>query len=519
MEKLTRAQINERLAVLRESKLDDESFAYRYMKEWPVAMCYSVPAFIDPFADPPYETEIKSCSLCGQPFEIAYLPQDMGSADKLVEEFRSIGLEAKLACHCPSCIVQRNATPYEIHIRSVDEQNWHISKPRDLNNPFSAEKKPKYLHYLMISHGNKINYTSNFEYRLALKFLTIPEQINDPAQFFDDLFNKKFRSEISDLNVTIGSIDFYCEKDLTVSRAFKLIKERVEDIDIYDRFMRFFESSYRVLSYKGLSDDMITDDDVPIGFFKTQLDVSLYKVLGLSVVYDTEEMKKNIEYLLKYYDFDMQGQFVRYGDKMCADETPLHEQTVAGYIEQAFAILEKTGKRYFYIYEYTDFITDLFQELQHPFVLAVQYMNEILYSVTYSVTYNDELRKILFRIGQAWMINTDKKTFSNKELLLFVKQVLPQSKLRSDDIKNIFINEIKSNRYLCQYIKTYALQHGAEYDTFFDQIIINEFLRPLSESDRRIPFCALYNLQEEISQIISAFIGEKIGISIVKKVT
>ena len=91
--------------------------------------------------------------------------------------------------------------------------------------------------------------------------------------------------------------------------------------------------------------------------------------------------------------------------------------------------------------------------------------------------------------------------------------------MRSDDIKNILINEIKSNRYLCQYIKTYALQHGADYDTFFDQIIINEFLRPLSGSDRRIPFCALYNLQEEISQIISDFIGEKIYISIVKKVT
>lgn len=368
MEKLTRAQINERLAVLRESKLDDESFAYRYMKEWPVAMCYSVPAFIDPFADPPYETEIKSCSLCGQPFEIAYLPQDMGSADKLVEEFRSIGLEAKLACHCPSCIVQRNATPYEIHIRSVDEQNWHISKPRDLNNPFSAEKKPKYLHYLMISHGNKINYTSNFEYRLALKFLTIPEQINDPARFFDDQFNKKFVPYMR-LEGTIGSIDFYREKDLTVSQAFKLIKEHVgnmkdHNMDLYDSFMLYIQDSYRVLSYKGLSNDTIADDEVPIGFFKTRLDVSIYKVLGLSVVYDTEEMKKNIEYLLNYYDFDMQDQFIRCGDKMCADEKPIRKQTVAKYIDRAYDILEKTGKKYFYIYEYLDFITDLFQKLQ-----------------------------------------------------------------------------------------------------------------------------------------------------------
>ena len=385
MEKMTRAQINERLAVLRESRLDNESYVYKYIGESrPEAMCYSISslaaeALEDPYSDAydelieessPHKTEIKICSLCGQPFEIAYLPQDMRSADKLVEEFRSIGLEAKLACHCPSCIVQRNATPYEIHIRSVDEQTWHISKPRDINGPSSsyAEKKFKYLHYLRIGHGNESDYTRDYEYRLALKFLTIPKQINDPAQFFDDQFNKKF---IPDMwrNGTIGSIDFYHEKDLTVSRAFKLIKEHVGNMkdhntNLYDFFMLYIQDSYRVLSYKGLSNDAITDDDVPIGFFKTQLDTALYKVLGLSVVYDTEEMKKNIEYLLNNYDFDIQDQFIRCGDKMSADEKPIRKQTVAKYIDRAYDILGKTGKKYFYIYEYPDFITDLFQKLQ-----------------------------------------------------------------------------------------------------------------------------------------------------------
>lgn len=607
MEKMTRAQINERLAKLRESKLSDDCYTYRPLLH-STAMCYCI-------AVPIYETKMKVCSICGQKFEIAYNPRKMEAAEDIVKQFRRIGMEAQLICNCPSCIVQRGATPHEIHIKTVDEQSWHISKPKELNEPESAlrfaAEQIEYLHYLIISYRNSDSYTSDFEYKLVLKFLTVPEQIDDLAQLFDNLYNKDFRSQELDFEsidfyhekklavvmalaqeLDFESIDFYREKNLTVVHALKLIKEHMlevirkklsDDSDlleyeqdtmniVYDRFMRLFGESYRVLTYKGVNSMAATYNSEETGFIKTQLDIALYKVLGLTIVYDTDEMKKHIESVLKNQDFVSHMQRDRHFDAYIVDD-PLCEQSVAEYIRQAYNILEETGKKYFTICEYTDFMTELFQELQHPFAPAVQYLEDILRSVTsntelrkvlleagqnwmhglgketfsknelnqfvtqvapelqhpfalavqyledilHSVTYNTELRNFILKAGQAWMRALGKETFSKNELSRFLTQVLPQTELSSDKIKNIFYDEIKTNYHLCQYVRKYATQHGLSYVSSFEQVNITDFLRPLSGYKETVPFCDIYRLQEEISQLVSDFIGKEISITVVNR--
>ena len=97
---MTRAQINERLEKLRQSRLDDASYT---IARPAMAMCYYM-------SMPRVESVTRSCSTCGQSFEIDYLVYGRNEKnviekkENIVEQFRNAGLDARFICNCPSCV-------------------------------------------------------------------------------------------------------------------------------------------------------------------------------------------------------------------------------------------------------------------------------------------------------------------------------------------------------------------------------------------------------------------------------
>ena len=317
MEKLTKEQIDARLAKLRESRLDDETYT---VVRPAMAMCYSMEF-------PRRITQIRQCALCGKNFEVSWIRGESLSPETVADiaaQFRSAGMDAQFCCHCPDCVHKHGAAPYEMHIKAKDEQEWHVSLP-----------------YICVYRSEDDRYTSRFEYELVLRFLTFPEKIGDLAGFFDKLYNQVYRER--ELAFFVGQecidrqpapqatsdwekrrvqekavlqdpklfrsgkppVDFYAVPDLTVPRALELIKRHTnfcngdgEHDFIFYRFVTLLGNQYRVLTYRGIN-GATNDIRAKAGFIKTQIDLALFKVLGLTVVYDLEEMRKNIDLIWK----------------------------------------------------------------------------------------------------------------------------------------------------------------------------------------------------------------------------
>ena len=270
MEKLTKEQIDARLAKLRESRLDDETYT---ILRPAMATCYSM----GPLRQ---ISEIRQCALCGKDFAITWSNLDLLSpkaAEDIAEKFRSVGMDAQFCCHCSECVQKQGVVPYEMHIKAKDEQEWHVSLPSV---------------YAYLSKNDR--YTSRFEYELVYRFLTFPEKVNDHAKFFDRLYNWEFRKQ--ELAFFVGQecidrqpvpkethdwekrhvqeravlhntklffsgkppIDFYAEQNLTVPRALSLIKQHigVEEADgkesnVFYSFMSFFFINIKCFHIKG----------------------------------------------------------------------------------------------------------------------------------------------------------------------------------------------------------------------------------------------------------------------------
>lgn len=84
--------------------------------------------------------------------------------------------------------------------------------------------------------------------------------------------------------------------------------------------MSLFSETFQELTCKGLNDNEIVHDYDNVGFIKTQTDIALNKIQGLTVIYDAEEFHRNIKYI--FYNKDMEQ-----------------------YIGHAYAILEQTNKK------------------------------------------------------------------------------------------------------------------------------------------------------------------------------
>jgi hypothetical protein len=323
MKKLTREQIDERLKLLRESRANEESY---FSTRPAMAMCY-MPSVLG------RKSAKRKCEKCGKEFTITWTNYDHETIEKydmnvkdlegytrksIVAQFKEIGMDAKLVCYCDGCASKGHR--FEMWIKSPDEKEWHKSIP-SIGHYYEDE--------------GAADRVSDFEYGLVLKFLSAPIQEPDLCSFFDQIYNVKFRVSEKNFFADKPPIDFKKESPLTLKKAINLIKNHT-GFDgkaktampgsgtnfIFNRFIEMFSDEYRDLSYKGIISDDSMHYDEDAGFIKTQIDRALHKILGLNIIYDKDEIKRNIEY----------------------------------YVSQAFEIFDETGKDKFTFAEYSAFM-------------------------------------------------------------------------------------------------------------------------------------------------------------------
>lgn len=393
MKKITREEINKRLEILHKSRLNDESYTITKSSN---AMCYSIN--LEAFD---HHSKTFICSSCGKNFErhgsdlrlfspIEYL-------ERVIERYRLAGMDAEFHNNCPECVSQKGCKGFEVKIKSKEEKEWHVSAPSLYRDTWSYDDY----------------YTSFFEYETVLKFLTVSEKIDDLAKFFDDIYNNKFRK--SELEFFVGEeliknqkvdiseeelkklgfwhvnyykeqivvdnpqlfysgkppIDFYKEKGLTINHALDLIKKHTEfgasNKDyIFNRFVSLFSENFQELSYNGIIAEDYNDN---VGLIKTQIDLALYKVLELTVVYDVDEIRENLEYVFKvdeeYLPLNPNERDKSYFRELNEyhEYRKLHNRKIwlkkNFIIQHAFKILTETNKQELSIMEYVGFMQKL----------------------------------------------------------------------------------------------------------------------------------------------------------------
>ena len=431
MEKLTKEQIDARLAKLRESRLNDETYI---VVRPAMAMCYRM--------DLPLRiTQIRQCAICGKDFEVSWFRGDVFSletAEDIASEFRSAGMDAQFCCHCPDCVQKHGAAPYEMHIKAKDEQEWHVSLPE----------------VYMYRSKEDDRYTSRFEYELVHRFLTFPEEVNDLAKFFDRLYNWEFREQ--ELAFFVGQecidrqpvpqethdwekrhvqervvlqnaklffsgkppIDFYAEQNLTVPRALSLIKQHIgvgedggKESNVFHSFMSFFFYRHKVLSYKGLNGADSVHDYSDAGFLKTKIDRALFKVLGITVVYDLEEMRRNMDLIWT-------------------------ENGYRGLLPLAYKALEETGKTQFTVIDYCKFMDDIRERILQP---SKDTLDEASSMIESEITHDETLVAEMLDSIQQWMAKqAECKIASDKVKEYLYGELFPNIRFGFQTVEKVF---------------------------------------------------------------------------------
>ena len=249
MKKITREEIDRRLSKLRESNLNEETYT---MTRPAFAMCYSI-SFDGVIPD----RVIRKCDICGEDFkDIIIYP---GFSDEIylsdyedaIDKFAEHGVDAKVACHCDSCVKEHNVYKYEIHIKSEDENSYHVSYPKDI-----------------CKYADNVKTVSIFELSLVRKFLSVPLETAPLDSFFDRLYNVEFREMEKNFFKDKPLLDFSAEKELTFLKAINMVKEHIgyveEEFDmyrgynnnnnyIYHRFSGLCAERYLNLTYRGIN--------------------------------------------------------------------------------------------------------------------------------------------------------------------------------------------------------------------------------------------------------------------------
>ena len=416
MEKFTKEQIDKRLAKLRESRLADET--YEFIRP-AMAMCYSI-------SMPYWMSERRQCASCGKIFAITVSSDNTlkpKTADEIAEKFRRIGMEAQFRCNCDECVNKLNAARYEMLVKAGDELKWHISFPD-----------------IRVFHNENDNndYTSALEYELVYNFLTVPEKIEDLAGFFYELYNKNFRKqklafyvgqecidsqptspETSGLEKRFEQeravinnpeifysgkppIDFYAEQNLTIDAAIEIIKKHIgfredEENSIFSCFQDLLNHAYCILSYKGLSAGADNHFHLEVsGFLKTQIDLALFKVLGLNIMYDMAEMRKNIALIWETDGY-------------------------RGLLPLAYNALEKTGIQQFTVNNYLSFMWHIQEEILEPAEKVLDVAKKL---ISYEITDNTVLIGVMLEHIQQWMVQQKRVTITENELINYLHNEL-----------------------------------------------------------------------------------------------
>lgn len=453
VKKLSRKQINEKLEILRNSWSAEESY---FITQGSFAMCY----MIAPEREPEYD--ILQCGKCGKEFQVK-----KGITHGYVQtakDFCKTGLIAKFVCHCEDCVRVHGLNDYEMWVKAQDETAWHKSYPQ-MGIDY---ERGKWLS----------KYTSDFEYELVLDFLRAQEAIDLP-EFFTDFYNIKFRKTEMDFFKSKQPLDFSRIK--TVQDGLALIGSDCGGY-IYNRCISLFEESYKALTYKGINGKGFTHESQDAGFIKTQIDRALSKVLGLEIIYELGEVKRNIAFL-----FESRG--------------------MTEYIDQAIELLLEERKTSFTVWKYSEFMDSIYPKLQHPKDKASEFMDKI---ISDKIAYHGKMHNVLMRIADMWIDLSTKQTFSKIELEEYVvSDLIPKGKINVDEVKNIFLSEFNVP-YMAYCVSEFAEINKCNIKDRQKILELSGFIEPLKYLDGKttVSLDEIQQIQDKISERIKLTINK-----------
>jgi hypothetical protein len=441
------------------------------------------------FSDP--GTVKRNCNTCGIEFDVPLSNRgedvqnydttrtyDSGHVSKcIVDKFIDAGMEAKLICNCEACVLKYGFNEYEMWIKSVDEKEWHKSVP-NIGREYQE---------------NKVDVVSDFEYGIVLDFLTVPDSTTDLADFFDEIYNNKFRR--TELDFYVGEdvvnavkvepveideemeymrsieergarhkavvenkeiffsgkppIDFHSDKPMTLAKADALIlKHTGGENFIYNRFMSMFAGQYKALSYKGIIADYYQHHSSDAGFIKTQIDKALSKVLGANIIYDKNEIRRNIEFLFpeNKYDFGFYSEVGEEEGVINIEAEKRYNEKIKGYIAQALDLLDRTKKDSFTLAEYSAFMNSVYSLIQYPIDSAWRFMED---AISNQIVYRHKdggIFSALYEQAEADFKKIGVKTIAKTEIQNYVKEsLIPNARLDSKMVKAQFLQEFNVN--------------------------------------------------------------------------
>lgn len=444
--KLTRKQINERLEQLRKSWPNEENY---FITQGANAMCYMRAP------DGVHEYDTLKCGKCGKMFKVK--KGTTYGYDHIAKDFCKMGMAARFVCYCNDCSKDNELCRYEMWVRAQDETEWHKSFPKIES---------------IYNRGESTSpQTSAFEYGLVLDFLRAKtESINLP-DFFEDFYNIQFRDTEKRFFESKQLLDFSGIK--TVQDGLELIGSDCDGY-IYNRCMSLFAEEYKALTYKGINGEKYTHERDDADFIKTQIDRALNKVLGLEIIYELAEVKRNIEFLFK-------------------------SSGRVEYIDQAIEILIEERKTAFTLWEYVEFMDPLFSRFQEAFFLS-----RIIHE---KISYNEIMHDALMAIANKW-VALSRKTFSKIDLERYVvDELIPKARISANEVKKAFIGEFSSENFLRRQVREFAEKNKLDTNDRQKALELSGFIEPLKYLDGKetVSLAEIEQIQKQINEKIRAF--------------
>lgn len=452
--RLTRKQINERLEQLRESWADEESY---FITQGSNAMCYMV----DFEREPKFDT--LKCGKCGKEFQVK-----QGTTygyDRITTDFCKVGMDAKFVCHCEDCVNTHALYSYEIWIKAQDETAWHKSYPqigRDYDGVKWTAKR-----------------TSNFEYGLVLDFLRAQTESIDLPKFFADFYNVQFRKTEKDFFKSKPVLDF--SEVETVQDGLDLIGSDCGGF-IYNRCMSLFAEKFKALTYKGINGESYTHESQDAGFIKTQIDWALSKVLGLEIIYELAEVKRNIAFLFE-------------------------SREMVEFIDQAIEFLLEERKTAFTVWKYSEFMDSVYPRLQYPKDKASEFLDEI---ISAKIAYQGSMHSAVMEIADKWLASSKKQTFSKIELERYVvDELIPNGRISTKEVREVFVREFNVP-YMAYCLDEFADIKKLDKKDRQKVLEASGFVEPLKclGGKEAVSLAEIEKIQEQVSERIKSTVAK-----------
>lgn len=340
MEKLTREQINARLEKLRQSRFDEDPYAdpddlNSLWRKPPSFAMCYMTAIDDDFFDETPKTEKVTCENCGVSRQV--LKKTFDSAMSLVNELNNAGLVSKLVYNCPHCATQYHKAEYEIWIKTIDDSDWNVTVPYSITSCKDDDKNVVY----------------DDEYHFAVKFLTEKTKSKDLS--YPCLYPEYHKNTYGEYHENIYDED---------------------DENIYDEY---HENTY--------------------GEYKLKIDSALHKVLKLDIIFDLNELKKNIEIALNWDNYNSIKDDYRHDPVYWLSGWTIWTNWTAHNMQQVNKLLARSKKQSYTYGEYLEFMKKIDEIRDRP----TDYVSEIISDIIYESTKAAEPKEDCFKSKKQYL--------------------------------------------------------------------------------------------------------------------